>query len=221
MAVGAGQLLGEPLLAVRVVILAVDELQHDDAVGEIQCGLDRVGQALLGRRLDGEAVDHHLDVVFLLLLQLGRVGQRMHHAVYPYPAVTLRVELVEQVDEFALSGAHHRCEHLEPGALVHRQHLVDDLLRCLFGDALTAHRAVRRAGACIQQTQIVVDLGDSADRRARVAVGRLLIDRHRGRQAFDEVDVRFVHLPEELPGVRRQRLDVAALPLGENGVERQ
>ena len=220
-AVGAGQLLGEPLLAVRVVVLPVDELQHDDAVGEIQRGLDRVGQALLGRSLDGEAVDHHLDVVLLLLLELGRVGQRMHDAVYADPAVTLAVELVEQVDELALAGADHRREHLEPGALVHRQHLVDDLLRCLLGDALTAHRAVRRAGAGIEQAQIVVDLGDGADRRARVAVGGLLIDRHRGRQALDEVDVRLVHLPEELPGIRRQRLDVAALPLGENGVERQ
>jgi hypothetical protein len=30
-----------------------------------------------------------------------------------------------------------------------------------------------------------------------------------------------VHLAEELPGVRRERLDVAALALGEDGVERQ
>jgi hypothetical protein len=42
-----------------------------------------------------------------------------------------------------------------------------------------------------------------------------------GRQALDEVDVRLVHLPEELPGVRRQRLDVAALALGEDRVEGQ
>src|SRR5205823_7828319 len=53
----------------------------------------------------------------------------------------------------------------------------------------------------------------------RVARGRLLVDRHRGRKALDEVDVRLVHLPEELAGVRRQRLDVAALPFGEDGVE--
>ncbi len=62
-AVGAGQLLGEPLLAVWVVVLAVDELQHDDAVGQIQRRLDRVGEALLGAGLDGQPVDHDLDVV--------------------------------------------------------------------------------------------------------------------------------------------------------------
>src|SRR5690606_41103919 len=43
----------------------------------------------------------------------------------------------------------------------------------------------------------------------------------RGRQALDEVDVGLVHLAEELPGVRRQGLDVAALALGEDRVERE
>ena len=42
-----------------------------------------------------------------------------------------------------------------------------------------------------------------------------------GRQALDEVDVGLVHLAEELAGVGRQRLDVAALALGEDRVERQ
>ena len=199
----------------------VDELQHDDAVGEIQRRLDRVGEPLLGGGLDGEAVDHHLDVVLLLLLQRRRVGQRVHDPVDADPAVALGVELVEQVDELALAGAHDRREHLEAGALVHGEHLVDDLLRGLLGDALTAHRAVRGAGAGVEQAQVVVDLGDGADGRARVAVRRLLVDRHRGRQALDEVDVGLVHLAEELPRVRRQRLDVAALPLGEDRVERQ
>ena len=40
-----------------------------------------------------------------------------------------------------------------------------------------------------------------------------------GREALDEVDVGLVHLAEELAGVGRQRLDVAALALGEDRVE--
>ena len=46
--VRAGQLLGKPLLPMRVVVVAVDELQHDDAVGQFQRGLHRVGEPLLG-----------------------------------------------------------------------------------------------------------------------------------------------------------------------------
>jgi hypothetical protein len=38
-------------------------------------------------------------------------------------------------------------------------------------------------------------------------------------EALDEVDVGLVHLPEELPRVGRQRLDVPPLALGEDRVE--
>jgi hypothetical protein len=78
---------------------------------------------------------------------------------------------------------------------------------------------VRTTRAGVQQAQIVIDLRDRAHRRPWVARGGLLVDRDRRTQALDEVDVGFVHLPEELPGVRGQRLDVAPLPLGEDRVE--
>jgi hypothetical protein len=70
-----------------------------------------------------------------------------------------------------------------------------------------------RAGAREQEAQVVVDLGDRADGRARVVRGRLLLDRDRRRQALDDVDVGLVHQLQELARVRRQALDVAALAL--------
>jgi hypothetical protein len=79
--------------------------------------------------------------------------------------------------------------------------------------------AVRRAGAREQQPQVVVDLGDGADGGARVVAGGLLLDRDRGRQALDQVDVGLVHQLQELPRIGRQALDVAALALGIQGVE--
>ena len=83
----------------------------------------------------------------------------------------------------------------------------------------TALGAVRPAGAGVEQAQVVVDLGDRADGRARVLRGGLLVDRDRRAEALDEVDVGLVHLAQELAGVRRERLDVAALALGEDRVE--
>ena len=77
------------------------------------------------------------------------------------------------------------------------------------------------ADAGVQEAQVVVDLGDRADGRPRVPGGRLLVDRDGRGQALDEVDVRLVHLAEELPGVRRQRLHVPSLPLGVDRVEGQ
>ena len=222
--VGAGHLLGEAALAVGVLGVAVDELDDEDAAGEAEGRLDRVGEPALGPgvvALGDEAVDDDLDGVLLLLLELGRLGQRDDLAVDAGAREALGLQLGEEVDELALAGLHDRREHLEAGALGQLEQPVDDLLGRLPGDRLAAHRAVRATGAGEEQAQVVVDLGDRADRRARVAVGRLLVDRHRRREPLDEVDVGLVHLPEELAGVGRQRLDVAALALGEDRVERQ
>ena len=88
-------------------------------------------------------------------------------------------------------------------------------------DRAPALRAVRLADPGEQQPQVVVDLGDGADRRPRVAARRLLVDRDGRRQPVDEVHIWLVHLAKELPGVRRQRLHVPALALGEDRVERE
>ena len=61
-----------------------------------------------------------------------------------------------------------RAEDEQPGPFGQGEHLVDDLLDALALDRV-AVRAVRDADPREQQAQVVVDLGDRADRRARVA----------------------------------------------------
>ena len=135
------------------------------------------------------------------------------------PGVAVGPQALEQILELALAAAHHRRVDGEPRALGQRQHLLDDLLGRLAGDLAAALGAVRMADAGVQQPQVVVGLGDRADGRSRVSGGGLLIDRDRRRQPVDRVDVGLVHLPEELAGIRRQRLHVAALTLGIQRVE--
>jgi hypothetical protein len=72
-----------------------------------------------------------------------------------------------------------------------------------------------------QQPQVVVDLGDGADRGSRVGSRGLLFDRNGRRQSLDQVDIGLLHLLQELARIRRQRLDIAALALGVDRVERQ
>ena len=96
---------------------------------------------------------------------------------------------------------------------------VDDLLHGLLLDGPAAVGAVGPAGAREEQAQVVVDLGDGADGGARVAAGALLVDRDRGREALDVVDVRLLHLAEELAGVGGERLDITTLALGVDRVE--
>ncbi len=68
--------------------------------------------------------------------------------------------------------------------------------------------------AGVQDAQIIINLGDGADRRARALAGRLLFDTDGRRQTADVLDLGFLHLAEELAGISRQRFDVAALALG-------
>src|SRR3989449_7983686 len=49
----------------------------------------------------------------------------------------------------------------------------------------------------------------------------LLLDGHRGGDPLARVDQRFRHPLEELLGIRRERLDVATLALGVEGIERE
>ena len=203
-AVRAGHPLGEAPLAVRVVLgsRSTKSSTTSPSASRSAVSTESVSRCLADL-LHGQPVDHDRDVVLLLLLQLRRVGEGVHRAVDQHPRVALGLQLGEQVDELALAGAHHRGEHLEPAALGHREHLVDDLLRGLPLDHVPADRAVRDAGPGVEQPQVVVDLGDRADGRARVAVGGLLVDRDGRREALDEVDVGLVHLARGTAARRR------------------
>ena len=140
-------------------------------------------------------------VCFCCFLSVGDLGELMHRAIHPGPAEALGLQLAEQVRVLALALAHHRGQHLEAGSLAQLEDAVHDLLRGLSADRLPALGAVRLADACEEQAQVVVDLGDRAHRGARVAGRGLLVDGHRRGQPVDEVDIRLVHLAEELPGV--------------------
>ena len=204
--VRAGHPLGEAALPLRVARLAVDELDDEQPPGQAERGLDGVGEPALCRgvvrTLGHEPVDDDVDGVLDLLLELRGVGEGHDLAVDPGPCETLALQLGEQVDVLALAGADDGSEHLEAGLLGQLEEAVDDLLRALPGDRLAARRAVRAPGSREEQAQVVVDLGDRADRGPGVAVGRLLVDGHRRGQPLDEVDVRLVHLARGTGGRR-------------------
>ena len=61
--------------------------------------------------------------------------------------------------------------------------------------------AIGLAQPGVENPQIVVDFGHGADSRARRVPHLLLFDGDGRRQAFDVVELRLVHLADELPGV--------------------
>ena len=169
--------------------------------------------------LHDEPVDDHGDVVLELLVELDVLLELAHLAVDLDAGEAVGAELLEELAVLALAPAHDRRDHAEARARLELAHLVDDLLHALSRDGPPAVGAVRVADAGVEQAQVVVDLGDGADGGARVAGGRLLVDGDRRRETLDAVDVRLVHLAEELARVGGEALDVAALALGVDRVE--
>ena len=108
---------------------------------------------------------------------------------------------------------------MKPRAFRHRHDAVDHLRHGLAFDRQAGRGRIGHADAREQQPQVIVNLGDRADGRARIARGGLLLDGNRGRQALDRIDIGLLHQFQELPRIGRQALDIAPLALGIDGVE--
>ena len=121
----------------------------------------------------------------------------------------------------ALFAAHHRGQQLVARALRQLQDLINHLVDRLRPNRAVALRAVGLTGPAKQQPQVVLNLGDRANRGTRVVAGGFLIDRNGGGEPLDRIHIRLVDLAEELPRIRRQTLHVAALTFRKDRVERQ
>ena len=214
----AGDRAGEARREDRALAV-VGVLRDGEAFGEIERRLDRIGQAIAEVGAHDDAVDDDVDVVLVLLVERGRLGDLVELAVDLDPLETLLLQLLQFLAVLALAAAHDGRHQVEPRAVGHRLDAIDHLRHGLALDRQAGRRRVGHADAGEQQAQVVVDLGDGADRRARIARRRLLLDRDGGRQAFDRIDVGLLHQFEELAGVGRQALDVAALAFGIDRVE--
>ena len=210
---GAGEALGERHR------LAVDHVDRDEPVGELERRLDRVRQPVAQVVLHHEPVDDDLDRVLELLVELDLLVEVARLAVHLHAREALAAQLLEEVLVLALAVADDRRVDRELRLLGQAQHLVDDRLDRLPGDRPPADGAVRTPCARVEKAEVVVDLRDRAHRRARVPRGRLLVDRDRRREPVDRVHVRLLHHLQELARVGGERLDVAPLALRVDRVE--
>jgi hypothetical protein len=193
----------------------------DHAVGHGERGLETVGQAGGDVVADDDAVDHRLDDVLGLFVERGSVGDFVEGAVDLGAGEAAALQLGQLLAVFAFAVADYRGQQ-EPAAAVGLRHqAVDHLADGLRLDRQAGGGGIGDADAGPEQAHVVVDLGDRADGAARVLAGGFLLDRDCRRQTLDAVDVGLAHQFEELAGIGGEGLDVAALALGVDGVERQ
>ena len=216
-AIGARVVGGQDLLR------AVRDREDHEAPGDPRGRLDRVGQplavVLVFRPAWRRAGPRRARSCASSAVQLRRVVEVHELPVDARAEEALLEHLRHLLLVLALLARHvgsqdeEAAPHREPQGAVH--HLLDRLGL----DRAAARGTVRLPHGGIEQAQVVVDLGHGADGRARVARRRPLLDRDRRGEPLDRVHVRLLHLLEELPRIRGQGLDVAALPFREDRVE--
>jgi hypothetical protein len=114
--------------------------------------------------------------VLLLLVEGGRLVDLVKRAVDLDPLESALLQIRQLLAVLALAPAHDGRQQVETRALFQVHHPVDHLAHRLAFDRQAGGRRIGDADPGEQQAQIVVDLGDRADGRARVFRGRLLLD---------------------------------------------
>ncbi|MNQ42030.1 hypothetical protein D3C85_557240 [compost metagenome] len=120
----AGEARGEDDL---FAFFSLHRRDQGQTVGQLERGLEGFGQALLQIATGLETVDHGVDAVLLLLIQLGQFVQFVNLAVDPHPHETLGAQLVEDGQVFTFALADHRRQQHQLAAFRQGQHLVDHL----------------------------------------------------------------------------------------------
>ena len=189
--------------------------------GQTQGGLKAFRQALLHVGANFQTVHDHIHVVFFVFLQLWQVIEIKHLLAQAKTHIALCLQVGQQFIELAFARTGDRGQHHQLGVFGQRQHRIHHLRHALGLQRQAMLWAIRRACARKQQAQVVMDFGDRAHGGAGVVAGGLLLNRDRRRQAFDQVDIGFVHQLQKLAGVGGQAFDIPALAFGIQGVKRQ
>ena len=145
----------------------------------------------------------------------------LHLAVDTHVEEPLAAHLLEELAVVSLTGLHQGGEDEDRLPLIVLQYEVDNLLFGILDHLLSRGVGVGLTGTCKEQAQVVVHLGDGAYRRARILVGRLLLDGDHGRQPRHLIHIRALHAPEEVACIGRKGLYIAALTLGKERIEGQ
>ncbi|VGP67581.1 hypothetical protein SB00610_03288 [Klebsiella quasipneumoniae subsp. similipneumoniae] len=164
----AGEVGGKQQLFRFLII----HIGHDGGTaGELQRGFKRLGQTLRQIVADLEAVDDHLDGVFLLQLQLRRIREIADFAVDPCADIALAGEVFQGFGVLAFTLFNNGRQQHQTQAFRLGEDVIDHLADGLRRQRHVVVRTARLADAGVQQTQVVVNFGNRTHRRAGVVRG--------------------------------------------------
>ena len=194
-AINAGEILAERQLRLPIYI------DRDQSFTQFQCSLQGFRQTPGNTFFHDDPVDHRFNRMFLFLIELDLFRQLANFSIDPHPNVTVLANLFQYFLMLAFFSPNYRRQKGQLRPVAQRQQSIHHLLNGLLRDGLAALRAMWTTSPRIQESQVVVDFRHGSHSGTRIAARRLLVDRDGGRQPFDIVHIRLIHLTEELPGI--------------------
>jgi len=202
-------------------LLAIDKLYAYETLSVGEGCFNRIGQTRGHVWPYDQTIHDNVDAVVQISLKVRKGIKQSDIAVDADAQKSLAFDLLEFLAVLAFAMAHNRRQNEQTPALWQAQHLIHDLLHGLGAHRLATASAMRHAQARKEQTQIVVDFGDSTHGRARVATDRFLLDGDRWRQAFDGINIWLFKLFEKLASIGREGFNIPTLAFSINGIERE
>ena len=144
--------------------LLVQVQHHGATIGQAQRGFQALGQTGGHVWSHLEPINHHIDVVLFFFLKAWQVGQLNNIAIDAKTHKALGLHLGEHLGELAFAFTRHWGHHHDAGFWRHGQDRIHHLRHAGRLQGHTVLRAMRRASTGKQQTQVIVDFSDRADR---------------------------------------------------------
>src|SRR5437588_2225339 len=191
--------------------------QMRGAAASIEGALHKLARFQDSFRVD--RADHNVDRVLLETLELPELRDRQQFSIDEERVETLALGPARDVGMESLARFHQRRENLERAAFHRSLKLFHDRDQTLFFDRQIAIRAKLRSSFREEEAEEMIDLGHRGHGRFAAAARDALFDRDTRRHAFDEIDIRFLELLDELPRVRRHAVEETTLPFGEENIE--
>ena len=149
----------------------------------------------------------------------------LHHflnlAVHSHVKVAFAADRLEEFLVMSLSVLHLGRKQIDFVALVVLQQEIQDLLFGIFYHFLSRDVREGLARPCKEQTQEVINLRGGAHGASGVLVGGFLFNADYGAEAGNLVHIRTLQVAQEVAGIGAERLNVATLSLGIDGVKSQ
>ena len=199
--------------------ILIEEGEPCRAVCQTQRRFEGLGEPLGGIRFHAKAVNDRFHCVLAFRIEHRQGVEFVDAAIDTHAYEALSRELLKFGGVFALARIDERRQQHGGRALRQAHDLIDHLAHGLGREVDEMIRAARDPGAREEHAQVVVDFRDGANGGARIMRGGLLLDRDRGREALDAIDVGLVHHREKLTRIGGERFDITPLPFRIQGIE--